>query len=73
MVNKPHPSRVGFYCSFVSICQFGLSIGAACAFSSPMNAGVAGCAERDEVLLGIIARLAAKLFVMDFQVRHRAT
>jgi len=70
MVNKPHPSRVGFYCSFVSICQFGLSIGAACALSSPMNAGVAGGA--DEVLHGIIPRPVAKLFVMDFQVAPAA-
>src|ERR1017187_9647418 len=33
---------------------------------------VACGAERDEVFFGIVARLATKLFVMDFQVRHRA-
>jgi hypothetical protein len=29
-------------------------------------------AERDQVLIGVVAGVAAKLFVMDFQVRHRA-
>jgi len=42
-------------------------------FSSPMCAGVAHGAERDEVLFGIIAGLTAKLLVVDLQVRHRAT
>jgi hypothetical protein len=27
-------------------------------------------AQCDQVLFGVVARLAAKLFVMDFQVRH---
>jgi hypothetical protein len=29
-------------------------------------------AQRDQVLFGIVAGMAAKLFVVDFQVRHRA-
>jgi hypothetical protein len=29
-------------------------------------------AKRDQVLFGIVAGMAAKLFVMDLQVRHRA-
>ena len=33
---------------------------------------VACCAERNQVVLRIIAGVAAKLFVVDFQVRHRA-
>jgi hypothetical protein len=37
-----------------------------------MHASMAPRAERDEVLLGVVARLAAKLFVVDLQVRHRA-
>jgi len=39
---------------------------------SAMAAGVALCAERDQVLFAVAARVAKKLFVMDFQVRHRA-
>jgi hypothetical protein len=35
--------------------------------------GVACGAERDEVLLGIVTRVAAKFFVVNFQVRHRPT
>jgi hypothetical protein len=37
-----------------------------------MHAGMALRAERDQVLLGVVARMAAKPFVVDFQVRHRA-
>jgi len=33
---------------------------------------VASGAKRDQVLFGIVAGVAAKLFVVDFQVRHRA-
>ena len=33
---------------------------------------MAPCTERDQVLLGIIAGVAAKLFVVDLKVRHRA-
>jgi len=33
---------------------------------------VASDAKRDQVLFGIVAGMAAKLFVMDLQVRHRA-
>lgn len=29
--------------------------------------------QRNQVLLGIIAGVTPKLFMMDFQVRHRAT
>jgi hypothetical protein len=37
-----------------------------------MLLSVATCTQRDQVQFGIFARMAAKLFVMDFQVRHRA-
>ena len=37
-----------------------------------MCAGVARSAHRNQVLFAIIAGVAAKLFVMDLQVRHRA-
>jgi hypothetical protein len=37
-----------------------------------MHAGMALRAERDQVLLGVVARMAAKPFVVDLQVRHRA-
>ena len=30
-------------------------------------------AERDQVLFGVMTRVTAKLFVVDLQVRHRAT
>jgi len=33
---------------------------------------VASDAQRDQVLRGIVTGVAAELFVMDFQVRHRA-
>ena len=33
---------------------------------------MAPCTERDQVLLGIVAGVTAKLFVVDFQVRHCA-
>ena len=36
-----------------------------------VNAPVAFGAQRDQVLLGIISRLAAKLFVVDFEIRQR--
>jgi hypothetical protein len=35
-----------------------------------MRSGVALSAKGDEVLLGIVAGLTAKLLVMNFQVRH---
>jgi hypothetical protein len=38
-----------------------------------MHFSVALCAQRDEVQLGIIAGLTAKLLVVNFQVRHRPT
>jgi hypothetical protein len=38
-----------------------------------MRAGMAPGAECDQVLLGVVARMAAKLFVVDLEVRHRAT
>jgi hypothetical protein len=34
--------------------------------------GVTSSANRDQVFFGIIAGVAAKLFVVDLQVRHRA-
>jgi hypothetical protein len=37
-----------------------------------MHPDMALRAERDQVLLGVVARMAAKSFVVDFQVRHRA-
>jgi hypothetical protein len=37
-----------------------------------MHAGMALRAEGDQVLLGVVAGMAAKLFVVDLQVRHRA-
>jgi hypothetical protein len=46
-------------------------------FSSPytsvMDAGLAGGTKGDQVLFDILAGVAAKLFVMDFQVRHCPT
>ena len=39
---------------------------------SAMDAGMALRAERDKVLFGVVARVAAKLFVVDLQVRRRA-
>ena len=43
-----------------------------CIISALMRTRVACGTERDQVLFGVVARMAAKLFVMDFQVRHRA-
>jgi hypothetical protein len=40
--------------------------------STVMSDGMAKSAHRYEVLFGIIAGVAAKLFVVDFEVRHRA-
>jgi hypothetical protein len=37
-----------------------------------MDTRMAFGAKSDQVLLGIVARVAAKPFVVDFQVRHRA-
>jgi len=37
-----------------------------------MNRAVASIAQRDQILFCIVARLAAKLFVVNFQVRNRA-
>jgi len=37
-----------------------------------MHAGMAGVAEGDQIWLCIIACLAAELFVVDFEVGHRA-
>jgi hypothetical protein len=37
-----------------------------------MHAGMALRAERDQVLLGVVAGMAAKLLMVDLQVRHRA-
>ncbi len=39
---------------------------------SEMNVGVAEGAEGDQVFFGVVARVAAKLLVMNLQVRHRA-
>ena len=41
--------------------------------SAVMRSGVARSAKGNEVLLGIIAGLTAKLFVVNFQVRHSPT
>ena len=43
-----------------------------CIISALMCTRVACGTERDQVLFGVAAGMAAKLFVMDFQVRHRA-
>jgi hypothetical protein len=37
-----------------------------------MCSGVASSAHRDQILLGVMAGMAAKLFVVDLQVRHRS-
>ena len=37
-----------------------------------VNGSMTGRAEGDQVLFGVVARVAAKLLVVDFQVRHRA-
>jgi len=37
-----------------------------------MHSGVACRAQRNEILFGIVAGLAAKLFVVNFQIRHCA-
>jgi hypothetical protein len=37
-----------------------------------MDVGVAFCTECDQVFFGVVARVGAKLFVMDFRVCHRA-
>jgi hypothetical protein len=37
-----------------------------------MQFGVACCAERDQVLLGVFPRVAAEFPVVHLQVRHRA-
>lgn len=37
-----------------------------------MYVGMTFRTERDQVLLRVIAGVAAKLFVMNFQIRHRA-
>jgi hypothetical protein len=37
-----------------------------------VNVSVASGAKGDQVLLGIVAGLAAKLFVMHFKIGHRA-
>ena len=42
------------------------------AFSSPMSPGVTLATERDEIQLGIFARMAAKFLMVNLQVRHRA-
>jgi hypothetical protein len=39
---------------------------------SAVNGGMALCAQRDEVVLGILTGATTKPLVMDFQVRHRA-
>jgi hypothetical protein len=38
-----------------------------------MQFSVTSCAQRDQVQLGIVAGLTAKLLVVNFQVCHRAT
>ena len=38
-----------------------------------MESSVARSTKHYEVLLGVVSGLAAELFVVDFQVRHRAT
>jgi hypothetical protein len=38
--------------------------------SSAMDVCVAVCAERDQVLFGVVARVVSKFLVMDLQVRH---
>lgn len=41
-------------------------------FSSAMHASVACGAKRNQILLGIVPRLAAKLFVVNLKTGHRA-
>jgi hypothetical protein len=45
-----------------------LHCGVVVAFSTAMRAGVTHGTERDEVQLGIFARMAAKFQMVDFQV-----
>jgi hypothetical protein len=40
---------------------------------SAMDAGMILCAERDQVLIGIIAGAAAELVVVNLQIRQSAT
>jgi hypothetical protein len=40
--------------------------------SAAMSNGMARSAQGNQVLFRIIARVTTKLFVVDFQVRHRA-
>jgi hypothetical protein len=44
----------------------------AVAFPSPVSAGVTLGTERDEIQLGIFARMAAQFLMVNLQVRHRA-
>jgi hypothetical protein len=37
-----------------------------------MDAGMAPCTDRNQVFFGVVARVATKFFVVDFQVRHCA-
>jgi hypothetical protein len=37
-----------------------------------MHGGVAFAAQRDQILLGIVAGMAAKLLVVNLKIRHRA-
>jgi hypothetical protein len=37
-----------------------------------MHCCMAGIAQRDQVLLRVITRVAAKFFVMNLEIRHRA-
>jgi len=37
-----------------------------------VDVGVTRCAERDQVLFRIVPGMAAKLFVVNLQIRHRA-
>jgi hypothetical protein len=39
----------------------------------PRSEPLHGTWKSDQVLLGVVARVAAKLFVVNIQVRHRAT
>ncbi len=38
----------------------------------PVNSGVTGEAQSDQVLFGICTQMTAKLLMMDLQIRHRS-
>ena len=52
--------------------QLGTFLGDRQSLHPSMYSSVALCAERDQVLFRVVAGVAAKLFVVNLQIRHRA-